>query len=76
MTEFPRPHRWSGWPGAFCLDCGMEDALELSLAGEPHEVHHRYLDVPHSEQPCQGCAEDPCYGPIPDVKVPRGASHD
>ena len=25
-------HRWSGWPGAWCLDCGREDPMELALA--------------------------------------------
>jgi hypothetical protein len=25
-------HRWSGWPGAFCLDCGSEDKNEIALA--------------------------------------------
>lgn len=25
-------HEWSGWPGAFCLKCGAEDALENALA--------------------------------------------
>lgn len=25
-------HRWSGWPGAWCLDCGVEDALEICVA--------------------------------------------
>lgn len=25
-------HRWSGWPGAWCLDCGQEDKRELCLA--------------------------------------------
>lgn len=25
-------HRWSGWPGAWCLDCGADDKLELGLA--------------------------------------------
>jgi hypothetical protein len=28
MTE----HRWSGWPGAWCLDCGREDPMEVALA--------------------------------------------
>ena len=28
MTE----HRWSGWPGAWCLDCGFEDPYEEALA--------------------------------------------
>jgi len=25
-------HKWSGWPGAFCLLCHAEDALESALA--------------------------------------------
>lgn len=25
-------HRWSGWPGAWCLDCGMPDLDECALA--------------------------------------------
>lgn len=25
-------HRWSGYPGAWCLDCGIEDQLELCIA--------------------------------------------
>ncbi len=25
-------HRWSGWPGAWCLDCGAGDPREDALA--------------------------------------------
>lgn len=25
-------HRWSGWPGAFCVDCYCEDPAEACLA--------------------------------------------
>jgi len=25
-------HRWSGWPGAWCLDCGAEDEREICVA--------------------------------------------
>lgn len=25
-------HRWSGWPGAWCLDCGQADGMELAIA--------------------------------------------
>lgn len=25
-------HRWSSWPGAHCLDCGIYDAQELCCA--------------------------------------------
>lgn len=24
-------HRWSGWPGAWCLDCGTADMSEESI---------------------------------------------
>lgn len=24
-------HRWSGWPGAYCLDCGCNDPRETAL---------------------------------------------
>lgn len=27
-----KEHRWSGWPGAYCLDCGAEDPREVALA--------------------------------------------
>lgn len=26
-----KEHRWSGWPGAYCLDCGIEDVMEFAL---------------------------------------------
>ena len=32
MTE----HRWSGWPGAWCLDCGCEDPREVALADDDY----------------------------------------
>ena len=25
-------HNWSGWPGAWCLDCGCDDPREIALA--------------------------------------------
>lgn len=58
MTGEPRRHAWSGWPGAWCLDCGLEDADELDLAGPPDGVHHRYSSLPHTAQPCTGCARE------------------
>lgn len=30
-------HRWSGWPGAWCLDCGQECKDELLMAGIPED---------------------------------------
>ena len=34
MTE----HNWSGWPGAWCLDCGCEDPREIALAEGDFDV--------------------------------------
>lgn len=33
-------HRWSGWPGAWCLDCGCSDPREDALADgkDPDDV--------------------------------------
>lgn len=25
-------HKWSGWPGAYCLKCGAGDVAEVALA--------------------------------------------
>lgn len=41
----PSGHRWSGWPGAWCLDCGMKDPTE-------------YCQANH-EQPCNRDECDP-----------------
>ena len=27
-----KPHHWSGFPGAYCLDCGEECRVELCVA--------------------------------------------
>lgn len=40
LEKVMKTHRWSGWPGAFCLDCGIEDQVEIALADgvyDPHE---------------------------------------
>jgi hypothetical protein len=48
-------HRWSGWPGAWCLDCGAEDAGEACLAEECFGViscvrgHTQCTDHPQAE---------------------------
>lgn len=31
-------HRWSGWPGAWCLDCGIEDPIEIAMADRNYVV--------------------------------------
>lgn len=44
-----KPHHWSGWPGAHCLDCGCEDPIEVALADGaiPDDI-----EVTH--EPCLG----------------------
>lgn len=32
LAGFWSTHTWSGWPGAYCTACGVEDPLELALA--------------------------------------------
>lgn len=34
--KLPTPdHKWSGWPGAYCLDCGAEDNREYCPHAHP-----------------------------------------
>ena len=50
-------HNWSGWPGAWCLDCGCEDLREIGLAmgfginaqGEPEPMPPEYTNKPCPE---------------------------
>lgn len=37
MTDEFMNHRWSGWPGAWCLDCGISDPVEQALADGLYE---------------------------------------
>jgi hypothetical protein len=56
-------HRWSGWPGAWCLDCGISDPLEFCIAN--HEV--KVADANGwPNWPCDACkplCEAPCPEP-------------
>ena len=36
-------HNWSGWPGAFCLNCGIPDPLEECIA--VCEDTKKYCDI-------------------------------
>lgn len=37
-------HRWSGWPGAWCLDCGAEDPIEAAFA------EGNFIEVPDDSE--------------------------
>ena len=48
-------HRWSGWPGAWCLDGGCEDPREIALAdGLCDEDIHVVVDPALMECPEPG----------------------
>lgn len=32
-------HRWSGWPGAYCLNCRSEDPMEDAIVCRDCTVH-------------------------------------
>ena len=52
-------HRWSGWPGAWCLDCGAADAREECLAEYHRDEKHQIPD----EMLGHICMNDPCPEP-------------
>lgn len=58
-------HNWSGWPGAWCLDCGAEDQREVCLAQACGVVHVWFAqedeDGPLPRPPL--CPNKPCPEP-------------
>lgn len=39
-------HRWSGWPGAWCLDCGCDDPREVAMATGDYEEDENGYPLP------------------------------
>lgn len=64
-------HRWSGWPGAWCLDCGQEDQGEICIA--THDVlevcieGHHLCEEGHAMPRCTEHVNGPC--PHPGAKL-------
>lgn len=56
VAPLPAAHRWSGWPGAWCLDCGIEDPSETCIATNPE------CACANQSGPCQVVCP-PCPGP-------------
>jgi hypothetical protein len=55
-------HRWSGWHGAYCLDCGQWDAMEYAIGNGWYdpcedkwdtEEHRLYVEKLNSSCPTQ-----------------------
>ena len=49
-------HRFSGWPGAWCLDCGAEDVREICVAEHNHGIDSEGM-------PIISCVNTPCPTP-------------
>jgi len=49
-------HRWSGWPGAWCLDCGLpdlnEEGLDCAVCVCDPERGEFSICPDHQNQPC------------------------
>ena len=37
-----KPHRWSGWPGAYCQDCFVTDPGEVCMGGCKCPCHDEF----------------------------------
>lgn len=38
-------HRWSGWPGAYCLKCGTTDPMEYAIGMNWYNPHTSKWDT-------------------------------
>lgn len=54
-------HKWSGWPGAWCLDCGVEDPVEAMINDPDHIID--YEELP------DGSLKDKSYFATPEAEA-------
>lgn len=50
-------HRWSGWPGAWCLDCGCDDPVEVALAEGRFDIDDNGDIIMDKSIVCAPCPE-------------------
>ena len=44
-------HKWSGWPGAYCFKCGIEDPMEIAIGREYYDPYTRkWTDTPEAQE--------------------------
>ena len=58
-----KDHNWSGWPGAWCLDCGAPDLTEIGLAdGFGIDEDGNVIDMPpeYINPPCPEPGSNRC----------------
>ena len=44
-------HRWSGWPGSWCLDCGISDPTEVCIVIHDEGCKHAECDPGSCPEP-------------------------
>ncbi len=68
-------HHWSGWPGAFCFDCGADDNNELCVA--THSVGitcvegHVMCEQRHKMKDCSEHKDTECLRKKPNPNCPQ-----
>lgn len=55
MTQ--QAHKWSGWPGAFCLKCGTSDTMEIAIG---RGLFDPFTGEWESEEASEVYRETPC----------------
>lgn len=64
----PAEHRWSGWPGAWCLDCGQSDANEACVVEHDDGLlcveGHMCCTEGHAPKGCAVHRNGPCPKPL------------
>lgn len=50
-------HRWSGWPGAWCLDCGRSDPCEDAIANGDFDVDDEGMPLVRVDAKDMECSE-------------------
>ena len=51
-------HRWSGWPGAFCMYCGSNDPMEYAIANNWYDPFENKWDTEEHRKIVEEIAND------------------
>lgn len=61
-------HRWSGWPGAWCLKCGIGDPMEYAIGNSYYDPYtNTWQDSEEARQAKKECG-DLAFCTVPDTK--------
>ena len=54
-------HKWSGWPGAWCLNCGIEDQVEIAIGDGVYNPYTNEWSDKQREIDCMTAMRE-CHG--------------